>query len=85
MIFKVKRFSTILNAKGVDGRNYDQDLTRIQKGKVQKELNSPNIYNKELRKLKMESNSSADALELNKEVEIRKAKSELNNLKKLKL
>lgn len=84
MIFKVKRFSTILNAKGVDGRNYDQDLTRIQKGKVQKELNSPNIYNKELRKLKMESNSS-DALELNKEVEIRKIKSELNNLKKLKL
>ena len=84
MIFKVKRFSTILNAKGVDGRNYDQDLTRIQKGKVQKELNSPNIYNKELRKLEMESNSS-DALELNKEVEIRKIKSELNNLKKLKL
>lgn len=84
MIFKVKRFSTILNAKGVDGRNYDQDLTRIQKGKVQKELNSPNIYNKELRKLEMESNSS-DALELNKEVEIRKVKSELNNLKKLKL
>ncbi len=84
MIFKVKRFSTILNAKGADGRNYDQDLTRIQKGKVQKELNSPNIYNKELRKLEMESNSS-DALELNKEVEIRKIKSELNNLKKLKL
>jgi hypothetical protein len=84
MIFKVKRFSTILNAKGVDGRNYDQDLTRIQKGKVQKELNSPNIYNKELRKLEMEFNSS-DALELNKEVEIRKIKSELNNLKKLKL
>jgi hypothetical protein len=57
MIFKIKRFSTIINAKGVNNRKYDQDLNRLQKGKTQRELNSPNVLNREMAKVKSELNN----------------------------
>ena len=57
MIYKIKRFSKeqLIKLKGTgltgidSNRNYDQDLNRLQKGNTQRQLNTPNILNKELK------------------------------------
>lgn len=58
---KLRRFSAVKNMNtritGIgfkDGFNYDQDLNRLQKGKTLRELNSPNVYNREMAKLNKE-------------------------------
>jgi hypothetical protein len=62
IIYRIKRFSSsILNTRitGIgfqNKRKYDQDMDRLQKGDTLRELNSPNVYNKEIAKLKKELN-----------------------------
>lgn len=63
MGYKIRRFSinSILNTRqNIIGfknhRNYDQDMERLGKGKTLRELSSPNVFNKEMAKLKNELN-----------------------------
>ncbi len=52
--YKIKRFSTLVTAKGVKGRSLDQNLNRLQESEIKRELSLPNIFNKEMAKLKNE-------------------------------
>ena len=61
MGYKIKRFSSssILNTRQniVGFKNhfkYDQDMERLGKGKTLRELSCPNVFNKEMAKLKNE-------------------------------
>lgn len=61
MGYKIRRFSanSILNTRqnivGFKNHfNYDQDMERLGKGKTLRELSCPNIFNKEMAKLKNE-------------------------------
>lgn len=55
--YKIKRFSVITTARGVGGRKLDQDLNRLQKGLTKRELSLPNVFNKEMAKMKDELNN----------------------------
>ena len=58
MIYRIKRFSSILGTHSSSGfkkdREYDQDLNRLSKGKTARELSSPNQFHKMKEKLKKE-------------------------------
>lgn len=52
--YKIKRFSTIVTARGVRGRSLDQNLNRLQEGETKRALSLPNIFNEEMAELKNE-------------------------------
>lgn len=52
--YKIKRFSVITTARGVRGRNLDQNLNRLQEGSTIRALSLPNVFNKEMAKVKDE-------------------------------
>lgn len=91
MIYKIKRFSKeqLIKLKGtgltgIDGnRNYDQDLNRLQKGNTQRQLNTPNILNKELKLTTLNLSKEKDKLKspniFNKEMN--ELKSGMKNLR----
>lgn len=70
MIYKIKRFSKeqLIKLKGTgltgidSNRNYDQDLNRLQKGNTQRQLNTPNILNKELKLTTLNLSKEKDKL-----------------------
>lgn len=91
MIYKIKRFSKeqLIKLKGTgltginSNRNYDQDLNRLQKGNTQRQLNTPNILNKELKLTTLNLSKEKDKLKspniFNKEMN--ELKSGMKNLR----